>query len=378
MTKRTISLKRKYITRECDDGSDSNDDTYYTDISSQDNNELDDELDDDVTIPLNKKPRKQKKIDKTIKFDRPITTLDELIHLGESFSHKYNYTCNLNLEKLSKIVPELIEIKNLIGLATFKRTLVKQIVFILLDIQTSENSDMRHIVLNGGPGTGKTTVARILGKIYSKLGLLSKDTFTIGKRTDFIAEYLGQTEHKTLKFLEKCKGGVLFIDEAYSLGCGTDQDSYSKIVIDTLNQFLSENSNDFICIIAGYKEDLEKCVFNINKGMDRRFTYRYTIESYTPNELLEIFKKDVNDGGWLLDTDAINVEIFQNKDLFKYYGGDIRTLFEKCKECHSERAITLPKNRWKILSKLDVRNGLNAYKSDRQLNNISNNYLMYI
>ena len=320
------------------------------------------------------------KIPKTITFDRKITTLDELISLGESYSDKYDYTCNINLEKLSRIVKEIKEIKELIGLTSLKRSIVKQIVFLLLDIQTADECDMRHVVLNGDPGTGKTTVAQIIGKIYSKLGLLSKGTFTIGTRTDFVAKYLGQTEHKTLNFLEKCKGGVLFIDEVYSLGPDSNYstDSYSKIVINTLNQFLSENSKDFICIIAGYKDDIQRCIFGRNKGMDRRFPYRYTIDGYTADELLQMFKKFVTDVRWSLEENAITSDFFSNKELFKFYGGDVRTFFEKCKELHAERAVMLPKDKWKILSKIDIKDGFEAYKSDKDLKNNNNISHLYI
>jgi hypothetical protein len=361
-----------FITDKFDDD---DDEDYQPSIDNDD----DDYFDDEVEPILQQIPKRAKivkngkstKPTKTVTFDHKITTLDELITLGESYSPTFTYICNLNLEKLSKILVELREIRNLIGLTSLKRSIVKQIVFLLLEIQTADDCDMRHVVLNGDPGCGKTTVAQIIGKIYSKLGLLSKGTFTVGKRTDFVAKWLGQTEHKTKKFLETCLGGVLFIDEVYSLApdCGQGTDSYSKIVIDTLNEFLSQNSKDFICIIAGYKDDIDKQIFDRNKGMDRRFPYRYVIEGYNANELLQIFQKFVKESHWSLEEDAISSSIFSQKELFKFYGGDVRTFFEKCKEIHSERAVMIPKESWKTLSKTDINEGFEAYKTDRDLNN---------
>ena len=112
---------------------------------------------------------------------------------------------------------------------------------------------MLHCVIEGPPGVGKTEVAKILGQIYRKMGILTSDKFKSVKRSHLIGGYLGQTAIKTQKVLDECNGGVLFIDEAYSLGNSEGKDSYSKECIDTLTAHLSENKQNFICIIAGYK-----------------------------------------------------------------------------------------------------------------------------
>ena len=157
-----------------------------------------------------------------------------------------------------------------------------------------------HTVITGPPGTGKTSVAEIIGNIYKNMGVLSsKGSFTLAKREDFIAPYLGQTAIKTRVLLESCVGGVLFIDEAYALGPGQkDKDSFSKEAIDTLNAFLSEHKNDFCCIIAGYEEDIEKCFFRINKGLERRFQWVHRIDKYSDLELAKIMFKMINEVEW--------------------------------------------------------------------------------
>ena len=100
-------------------------------------------------------------------------------------------------------------------------------------------NEMMHIMITGDPGVGKTTIATLLSKIYLSLGILESDTFISPRRSDLIAEYLGQTAVKTNKLLESAKGGVVFIDEAYSLGDKQGRDSFSRECINAINQFLS-------------------------------------------------------------------------------------------------------------------------------------------
>jgi hypothetical protein len=101
-----------------------------------------------------------------------------------------------------------------------------------------------------------------LAEIYSKLGIFKKVKFNVVKRSDLISEYLGGTTVKTLETLNRCKNGVILIDEAYSLGSNGSEDIYAKECIDTLNQYLSENVDKIICIIAGYKKELDSCFFH--------------------------------------------------------------------------------------------------------------------
>lgn len=117
---------------------------------------------------------------------------------------------------------------------------------------------------NRTPGVGKTTLGKILAELYCSLGFLKTDNFRVVSRADLIAGYVGQTALKTLKVLKESVGGVLFIDEAYSLGGGADESgtSYSKECIDTTNKFLSENTTDFILIVAGYRRDGSLFLFN--------------------------------------------------------------------------------------------------------------------
>ena len=189
--------------------------------------------------------------------------------------------------------------------------------------------------------------------------------FKIVKRSELIGQYLGTTSKKTQEVIDNCQGGVLFIDEAYSLGNPEGRDSFSKECIDTLNQNLSEQKCNFLCIIAGYKDALEKCFFSYNEGLRRRFSFVYTIEKYTSEELCLIFKKMVSDMGWF--TDEIPENIF--KDNYKYFehmGGDVESLLFITKIMHSKRTLFKPEDKKKI-NLTDLENAFKQFKINKNL-----------
>lgn len=144
-----------------------------------------------------------------------------------------------------------------------------------------------HMAFTGNPGTGKTTVARIVGRMYKAIGLLSKGQFIEVSRTDLIAGYQGQTALKVKKVIEEAKGGVLFIDEAYSITENEHSDSYGRECLTELTKALEDYRNDLVVIVAGYTEPMKK-FFESNPGLKSRFNTFIEFPDYTAFELMEI------------------------------------------------------------------------------------------
>jgi replication-associated recombination protein RarA len=261
--------------------------------------------------------------------------LDNLIEMIKDYSEKtlpkrkYRRFYPSKIDVLPNILEDLIDLNNMIGLAKLKSQIIDQILYF---VQGIDESVMLHTVLEGPPGTGKTTVAHILSKIYSKLGIFKKPKFNVVRRADLISEYLGGTTIKTMETLNRCKNGVILIDEAYSLGSNSGQeDMYAKECVDNINQYLTENVDKIICIIAGYKKELDSCFFSLNPGLRRRFPWTFTIENYNSSELAEIYYKCIEEKEW--ETSIKKEELIQlispNLLLFTGNGGDINNIIEK-------------------------------------------------
>ena len=295
-----------------------------------------------------------------------INGIDDLIKLGKEYDIHKEIKTNIDLWKCSKLVEPLEELQKMIGLEDIKESIFQQVIFHLQNLDDG-NKDMHHTVIKGPPGVGKTQISHIIAKIYKGLGFLKKDKVISVKRDDLIAGYLGQTAIKTKKKLEEALGGVLLIDEAYSLGDGGDKDSFSKEAVDLLTSYLSEHGHEFICIVAGYKEALEKRFFSINEGLARRFTIHYDIKPYSGEDLRKIFFKVINDGGWKFKEDEIDEEFFKDHtEKFPNFGGDMLSLFSYCKKSHSKRLLKvktydeLQKSK-KVITKADLDIGFKLY-----------------
>jgi hypothetical protein len=200
--------------------------------------------------------------------------------------------------------------------------------------------------------------------------------------------YLGHTAAKTQAVIDKSLGGVLFIDEAYSLGNAEGRDSFSKECIDTINQNLTEKKNQLLVIIAGYQEALETCFFSYNEGLRRRFPFVYTIDKYTPKEMSCILQKMITDLGndWSINIEQNILDNFFDKNLalFPNSAGDIETLIFSIKIEHARRVFCCEpgSDQRKKISNVDLENALKIYIENRekkdQVKKSESHLMMYI
>ena len=296
--------------------------------------------------------------------NKAINSIQDLIDIINENPIITNIQYNIDLVSLHKILPSLNKLNSMIGMEGVKENIVDQLLYYIQELHLNKDgtSDFMHTVLYGPPGTGKTEIAQIIGEIFSSLGILKKNTFKKAIRSDLIAGYLGQTALKTKELINSCIGGVLFIDEAYSLGSHDKRDSYSKECLDVLCEALSAHKNDLMVIIAGYEDQLQECFFEANQGLESRFCWRFYTEKYSEKELMQIFQKKVDDIGWTLDIKHLEDSCFKhNVENFTSYGRDMELLLSKVKICHSRRVFTLADEKKTHITSEDIDNGINMF-----------------
>lgn len=213
-----------------------------------------------------------------------------------------------NVEDARTLQDLLDELNALVGLEKVKSKVQDLIIYQRVQKMRQEKNlhsakNTLHLAFTGNPGTGKTTVARIVGRIYKRIGLLSKGHFVEVSRTDLIAGYQGQTALKVKKVIEQAKGGVLFIDEAYSITENDHSDSYGRECLTELTKALEDYREDLVVIVAGYTEPMKK-FFESNPGLKSRFNTFIEFDDYNPDELEEILVSMCRNNDYILNEDV--------------------------------------------------------------------------
>lgn len=202
----------------------------------------------------------------------------------------------------------------------------------------------RHMVFTGSPGTGKTTIARIIARIYKALGVLSKGHLVETDRAGLVAGYVGQTATNVKKVVESAIGGVLFIDEAYSLTYSDDSADFGKEAIDALVKLMEDNRENLVVIVAGYENEMKDFI-NSNPGLSSRFNKYINFADYTSDELFEIFMLLVNKNGFIVEeeTGVIMKSFLAGKSKEENFGNGrgVRNCFEKLLEIQANRVVEI-------------------------------------
>jgi SpoVK/Ycf46/Vps4 family AAA+-type ATPase len=331
-----------------------------------------------------KKPRGRSK--KLAEFKGSLTCIHDLILLAKEGT----LYSNIDVTRLIAIQNELMELHLLIGLDDIKKSIFEQLIFYLQNMHLGSEMYL-NTVIYGPPGTGKTTVAKLLGRMFSKLKVIKlpeeyeyedgeeeEGIFEVARRDNLIGEYLGSTSVKTQEFLEMCLGGVVFIDEVYSLGNKDGGDSFAKEAIDTINLFLSENRDHFMMVVAGYKDEINQCFFKYNEGLRRRFMWYHTIDPYSPEQLRDILLSKLTQSQWKYTADvkeAVLEAIKTNPELFLDNAGSVENFITLLKIKHSNRVLLLDPQYKKVITSQDIQVTVKASQPIKKKDNFMSMYL---
>ena len=242
------------------------------------------------------------------------------------------------------------ELNDLVGLTGIKEDITSLMNFIRITKLREERglnvpTISYHLVFTGNPGTGKTTVARLVAGLYHRIGILPKGQLVETDRSMLVAGYTGQTALKTMDVIKQAMGGVLFIDEAYAL-VNDDQDSFGKEAVETILKAMEDHRDELVVIVAGYTELMHKFIES-NPGFRSRFSKFFEFPDYTGEELLEIFRKFCSKNGYHMTPEAESWLLIQFNDMYEHRdshfgnGRTARNVFEKAIHQQANRLAAL-------------------------------------
>ena len=287
--------------------------------------------------------------------NRSVADLDDLIAKLESHELPVPTGCALD-----KLVASLTTLSAFIGAGAVKSLVTEMVLLVSLGLHNDD--DFTNVVITGNPGTGKTEMLKCVARIWAQVFHGKRGGVTWLSRAHLIGEHLGETAIKTARALSSAAPGVAVLDEVYSLGSGeSDRDSFSKECIDTINQFTSECREHLSIIVAGYRRETEQCFFARNRGLERRFPWRFHVEDYTLTELQAIACSQLAQSSWAAHDEAwasapCVVEALRRG---KNNGGDTQRLLQLCKLAHARRIP--PETELRVLSTADIESGCAAF-----------------
>ncbi|MHB8075958.1 AAA family ATPase [Desulfosporosinus fructosivorans] len=277
-----------------------------------------------------------------------LTPVNEPVGIGKV---RKNNPSSLEKEKDKDKVAEILdELEAFIGLVTVKRLIRELQAYV--EIQKRRTREkliaeplVLHMIFRGNPGTGKTTVARLVGRLFKEMGVLQKGHVIECERADLVGEYIGHTAQKTREQLKKALGGVLFIDEAYSLARGGEKD-FGKEAIDALVKAMEDNKDNLVLILAGYRQEME-FFLQSNPGLRSRFPIHIDFPDYTLDELLAIGKSMLKSRQYELSpegSDTLRFHLLSLINTHPYAGNArlVRNLVEKTVRKQAVRLFQKP------------------------------------
>jgi SpoVK/Ycf46/Vps4 family AAA+-type ATPase len=292
--------------------------------------------------------------------------------------------CIIQLDDIKGEIPEektedeiFAELNSLVGMENVKKEVRDLINTIKVQKERAEQLGESyklgiHIVMTGNPGTGKTTVARKLGEIFQAIGLLDRGHVVEVDRSKMVAQYVGHTAPQVNKLCDSAMGGILFIDEAYTLAPENVVDSFGKEAIDTLLKRMEDDRGKFIVIVAGYPKEMENFL-NANPGLRSRFTTYFHFDDYTPDELLAIFKMMAKSNKYEIEPKAeealkkIFTRMYERRDKNFSNGREVRKLFDECIKMQANRLSSMSNYDKKELSILREEDIPPKYKVEEEI-----------
>jgi hypothetical protein len=334
-------------------------------IDSDEEYESDEEVNDgELVFPdPDKKFFAKIKIKKRLKSNRylksppfEVYNWKDLLKLAKMSKKKMFKDC----QKLPALVDVLTKIDSLVGLNKIKNELV---TFILLYCQQEKlklknKQKLKHIILSGPPGVGKSTLSIYLAELLCIIHNMKNNHVVFGSSRNMIASYVGHTAKATQHVINHSLGGILLIDEAYSIGGNPEQQSFALECVNTLNENLTSQNlpgmDGFICIIIGYKQSLQNSFFSLNRGLERRFNTVFELNKYNASELYEMFKRKSKDSIFKCDDDLTDF-FKENESLFIHHAASVDDLVNKIELMYIDSLFgksTFPKITKKFIEKV--------------------------